>query len=353
LNKTLNIPLKKIAEIVNGKLFGDDNLVVTSLARIEEARKGELTFLYLSTYEKFFETTSASAILVKTGFNKTRNDLSYIEVEHPEKAFTSIIMNFFSQEIALHGIDESAFVHPSAIVGKNISLGKNVVVSANCVLGNNVKIFHNSVLLENVEIGDNSIVYQNVSIRENCKIGKRVIIHAGAVIGADGFGYQKDDKGVYNKIPQIGNVVIEDDVEIGANTTIDRAALGSTVIMKGAKIDNLVQIAHNVSVGINTVLSAQSGVSGSVKIGNNVIIAGQVGIAGHLEIADNVVLMAQSGVPKTISKPGLYFGYPAKEAKKAKILEAHTRNFPEYVERIKKLEEEVKKLKEELSQKKT
>jgi UDP-3-O-[3-hydroxymyristoyl] glucosamine N-acyltransferase len=353
LNKTLNIPLIKIAELVKGNLIGDENLVVNSLARIEDAHKGDLTFLYLSAYEKFFETTAASAILVKTGFNKTRSNISYIEVDHPEQAFASILMNFFSKNIFLEGIDKSAFVHPSSSLDENVALGKNVVVGMNCVLGKNVKIFHNTVLLDNVEVGDDSIIYQNVSIREECKIGKRVIVHPGAVIGADGFGYRKDEKGVYNKIPQIGNVVIEDNVEIGANTTIDRASLGSTIILKGAKIDNLVQIAHNVSVGNNTVLSAQSGVSGSVKIGNNVIIAGQVGIAGHLEIADNVVLMAQSGVPKTISKPGLYFGYPAKEAKKAKILEAHMRNFPEYVDRIKKLEEEIKKLKEELSENKT
>jgi UDP-3-O-[3-hydroxymyristoyl] glucosamine N-acyltransferase len=352
LNKPLNVPLYKIAELVKGRVFGNESIVITSLARIEEARKGELTFLYLSAYEKFFETTKASAILVKTGFNKSRSDISYIEVDHPEQAFSSLIINLCSQKINLEGIDKSAFVHPTTKLGTNVSLGRNVVVAANCILGNNVKIFHNSVLLENVEVGDDSIIYPNVSIREDCKVGKRVIIHAGVVIGADGFGYQKDDKGVYNKVPQIGNVVLEDDVEIGANTTIDRAALGSTLIRKGAKIDNLVQVAHNVSVGKNTVMSAQSGVSGSVKIGNNVIIAGQVGIAGHLEIADNVVLMAQSGVPKTISKPGLYFGYPAKEAKKAKILEAHIRNFPEYVERIKKLEEEVKKLKEELSKNK-
>lgn len=353
MNKTLNIQLKEISELVGGKLIGDANLVITSLARIEEAHKGELTFLYLPAYEKFFETTAASAILVKTGFNKSRNDISYIEVDRPEQAFSSIIMNFFSQKAILEGIDKTSFIHPTSSLGENVALGKNVVVSANCVLGNNVKIFHNTVLLENVEVGDDSIVYQNVSIREDCKIGKRVIIHAGAVIGADGFGYQKDDKGIYNKIPQIGNVVLEDDVEIGANTTIDRAALGSTLIMKGCKIDNLVQIAHNVSVGSNTVMSAQSGVSGSVKIGNNVILAGQVGLAGHLEIRDNIILVAQSGVSKTLTKPGIYFGTPAKEFKTAKILEAHFRNFPEYVERIKKLEEEVKRLKEELSQKKS
>jgi UDP-3-O-[3-hydroxymyristoyl] glucosamine N-acyltransferase len=351
LNKKLNIPVTEIAELVKGKLSGNSDLTINSLARIEDAKTGDLTFLYLSSYEKFFADTSASAILVKPGFNKSRNDITYIEVEEPEKAFTSLIMRFFSQPASLVGVDKTSFVHQTSKVGENLSLGKNVVISSNCVIGNNVKIFHNTVLMENVEVGDDSIIYPNVSIREDCKIGKRVIIHAGAVIGADGFGYQKDDKGVYNKIPQIGNVVIEDDVEIGANTTIDRAALGSTVIKKGAKIDNLVQIAHNVSVGNNTVMSSQSGVSGSVKIGNNTIIAGQVGIAGHLEIGDNIILMAQSGISKSLTKPGLYFGYPAKEARTAKLLEAHTRNLPEYADRIKKLEEEIKKLKEELDRK--
>jgi UDP-3-O-[3-hydroxymyristoyl] glucosamine N-acyltransferase len=353
LNKNLNIKLSEIASLVGGKLIGDAKVTINSVAKIDEAGKGDLTFLYLSHYEKFFPTTGASAILVKPEFNKSRSDISYIEVDSPEKAFAAVIVNFFSPELKLNGIDKTAFVDPTTALGKDVALGKNVVIGANCRIGDNVKIFHNSVLLDNVEIGDDSIIFQNVSVREDCKIGKKVIIHAGAVIGADGFGYQKDDKGVYKKVPQIGNVIIEDDVEIGANTTIDRAALGSTIIKKGSKIDNLVQIAHNVSVGNNTVISAQTGVSGSVKIGNNVILAGQVGLAGHLEIGDNVILIAQSGVSKSISKPGVYFGTPAKEFKTAKILEAHFRNFPEYVERIKKLEEEIKKLKEELSTNKT
>ena len=353
MNKNLRIKLSKIAELVGGKLIGDENAEITSVARIDEAVNGDLTFLYLNEFEKFFPSTNATAILVKTGFNKSRDNISYIEVDAPEKAFAKVIVKYFSPKFELEGIDESSFIHKSSVIEKNAALGRNVVIGADCRIGDNVKIFHNTVVLDNVEIGDNTIIFQNVSIREDSKIGKNVIIHAGAVIGADGFGYQKDDKGVYNKVPQIGNVIIEDDVEIGANTTIDRAALGSTIIRKGAKIDNLVQIAHNVSVGTNTVMSAQSGVSGSVNIGNNVIVAGQVGIAGHLDIADNVILMAQSGVPKTISKPGLYFGYPAKEAKTAKILEAHFRNFPEYVERIKNLEQEIKRLKEEILQKKT
>jgi len=353
LSKKQSIRLSEIATLVGGRLTGNADVIISSVAKIDEAGKGDITFLYLSHYEKFFASTGASAILVKPDFNKSRNDISYIEVDSPEKAFASVIINFFSPELKLNGIDKTAFVGSSSSLGENVALGKNVVIGANCVIGNNVKIFHNTVLLDNVEVGDNSVLYQNISIREDCKIGKRVIIHPGAVIGADGFGYQKDEKGVYHKVPQIGNVVIEDDVEIGANTTIDRAALGSTIIKKGTKIDNLVQIAHNVSVGNNTVMSAQSGVSGSVKIGNNVILAGQVGLAGHLDIGDNVILIAQSGVSKSIPKPGMYFGTPAKEFKTAKILEAHFRNFPEYVERIKNLEEEIKKLKEQISSNKS
>ncbi len=345
MSKNISLRISEIAKLVNGKITGDPNIIINSLARIDEAGNGALTFLYLPAFEKFFPSTNASAIIVKKDFNKTRTDITYIEADEPEKTFAAVLLKFFSPSFELNGIDKSAFVHETAALGKNVAIGKNVVIGANCKLGDNLKIFHNTVIFDNVEIGDDTLIFQNVSIREDCKLGKKVIIHAGAVIGADGFGYQKDNTGAYKKVPQIGNVIIEDDVEIGANTTIDRAALGSTIIRKGVKIDNLVQIAHNVTVGNNTVMSAQSGVSGSVKIGSNVIVAGQVGIAGHLEITDNVILMAQSGVAKTISKPGLYFGSPSKEAKTAKILEAHFRNFPEYVERIKNLEEEIKKLK--------
>ena len=266
--------------------------------------------------------------------------ITYIEVDVPEKTFREIIINFFGTEVNLEGIDKTAFVHKDAKLGSNVSIGKNVVISAGCKIGNNVKIFHNTVILENVELGDDVIVYQNVSIREKCIIGNRVTIHAGTVIGADGFGY---------KIPQIGNVVIEDDVEIGANTTVDRAAMGSTVIKRGSKIDNLVQVAHNVVVGEDTVIAAQAGVSGSSKVGNRSILAGQVRIAGHLETGDNVVLIAQSGVSKSILKPGYYFGAPAKELKTAFKLEAHIRNLPEYSEKLEKLEKEVKQLKEQLA----
>ncbi len=344
----MNIKLQQIADLVEGKITGEGNLNISSLAKIDEAKTGELTFLYHPAYEKYFQTTKASAILVKTGFNKTRNDLTYVEVNSPEKAFFTLLRNFFSPQFPLEGIDKTAFVHPAAELGKNAALGKNVVISAGCKIGSNVKIFHNTVLLENVEIGDDTLIFQNVSIRENCKVGRRVIIHPGTVIGSDGFGFNPDEKGVYQKIPQIGNVIIEDDVELGSNVSVDRASLGSTVIKRGVKIDNLVQIAHNVIVGEDTVISSQSGISGSTKVGKNCILAGQVGIVGHIEIADNSILMAQSGISKSVKKPGKYFGSPAKEINTALRLEAHLRNLPAYAEKIKELEEQVKFLKEEL-----
>jgi len=346
----MNIPLIEIAELVSGKIIGDDSIIINNVAKIDEAKYGEVSFIYLPAYEKYFETTNASAVLVKPGFSKTRSDITLIEVDAPDKAFLKIILKYFSPEFNLEGIDLTAFVHKDAKLGKNVSLGKNVVVSRGCTIGDNTKIFHNTVLYDNVEVGSNCLFFSNISIRENCKVGNRVIIHSGVVIGSDGFGFNPNEKGVYQKIPQIGNVVLEDDVEIGSNVSIDRAALGSTLIKRGTKIDNLVQIAHNVVVGEDTVISSQTGISGSTKIGNNCVIAGQVGIVGHIEIGDKVILMAQSGVSKSITKPGYYFGYPAKEVKQAKILEAHVRNLPDYSERIKQLEKEISRLKELLQE---
>lgn len=346
------IKIEEASSIIGGKIFGNTKLEINNLAKIEEAEKGDLTFLYHPAYEKYFDTTKASAIIVKPGFNKTREDITYIEAEDPNKAFSKLIIQYFTPEFNLTGIDKSAFVHPNANLGNNVALGKNVVVSSGCKIGDNTKIYHNTVLLEGVEIGSDCLIFQNVSIREKCKLGNRVIIHPGTVIGADGFGFFTDDKNVYHKIPQIGIVEIEDDVELGANVAIDRAALGKTIIKKGVKIDNLVQIAHNVVVGENTVISSQTGISGSTKIGNNCILAGQVGLIGHIEIADNVVIMAQSGISKSITKPGYYFGYPAKDLNTSKKLEAHFRNLPAYADKIKQLENQIKELKEQLDKSK-
>jgi UDP-3-O-[3-hydroxymyristoyl] glucosamine N-acyltransferase len=343
----MNLLISKLADFVGGKIYGE-NLSIRSLAKIQEAKAGDLTFLYLPAYEKYFKDTKASAILVKPGFSKTRNDITYIEVKDPNKAFSKITIEYFSPDFKLTGIDSSCFIHPDALIGNNVALGKNVVISAGCKLGNDVKIFHNSVILEDCEIGDDSVIFPNVSIREKSIIGKRVIVHSGTVIGADGFGYFTDEQGKYIKIPQIGNVIIEDDVELGANVTVDRAALGSTIIRSGTKIDNLVQVAHNVEIGKDTVISSQTGISGSTKIGNHCMIAGQVGFIGHIEIADGTIIIAQSGISKSIIKPGKYFGTPAKEFSEALRQEAHIRNLSDYSQRIKLLEEELEKIKMKL-----
>lgn len=344
----MDIKLDDASGFVGGKITGSSDLKIKGVAKIQEAEQGDLTFLYHPAYEKYFHSTKASAIIVKPDFKKNRDDITYIEVDEPEKAFFKIINRFFFPGFQLEGIDTTASIHKSAEVGINSAIGKNVVISSGCKIGKNVKIFHNTVLLENVTIGSNSIIFPSVTIRENCIIGERVIIHSNSVIGSDGFGYYNDKEGKYIKISQIGNVIIEDDVELGSNVSIDRAAIGSTIIKRGVKIDNLVQIAHNVFIDEDTVMSAQSGVSGSTKVGKKVILAGQVGLVGHIEIADNVVLYAQSGISKSIKKPGAYFGSPAKELKTALKQEAHIRNLPEYAEKIKTLEEEIIKLRDEL-----
>jgi len=342
----MKVTLKDIAFFIGGRITGNEELNINSLAKIEEAEPGDLTFLYLPQYEKYFPSTRASAIIVKPEFNKSRDDISYVEVADPNKAFFKLIRNFFPPAYPLEGIDKTAFVHPKVLLGENVALGRNIVISEGCKLGDNVKVFHNTVLLQDVEIGDDCLIFQNVSIREKCKIGNRVIIHPGTVIGSDGFGFEPDNDGTFHKIPQIGNVIIEDDVELGSNVSIDRASLGSTIIKKGVKVDNLVQIAHNVVIGENTIISAQAGISGSTKVGKNCFILGQVGLTGHIEIADNVILIAQSGVSKSIKKAGTYFGSPAKEIKTAYKLESHIRNLQEYADRISELEKEVKRLKE-------
>jgi UDP-3-O-[3-hydroxymyristoyl] glucosamine N-acyltransferase len=344
----MNLSLNEIADVVGGKIVGDRDLKIKNISKIEEAQEGDLTFLYLPAYEKFFSSTKASAILVKPGFNKSRDNISYIEVQNPNTAFFAIIEKYFRPSFDLTGIDDTAYVDPSAKLGDNVSIGRNVVISKGCKIGDNVKIYHNTVLLDEVDIGNDSLIFSNVSIREKCKIGNRVIIHPGTVIGSDGFGYSTDANGVYHKIPQIGNVVIEDDVELGSNVSVDRATLGSTVIKKGVKVDNLVQIAHNVVIGENSVIIAQSGISGSSKLGKNCILAGQSGIVGHVELADGVIISAQSGVTKSITKPGQYFGSPVKEQRTALRIEAIIKNLPGYVEKIRELEKEVQDLKNKL-----
>lgn len=347
----MKISIKEIASLINGNVSGDINIEISNVAKIEEAKQGDLTFLYLPAYDKFFPATQASAIIVKTGFSKFRNDITYIEVDSPEKAFFTILKKFFTPEFPLNGIDPSAFIHPTAKLAENVAVGKNVVISYGCIIGADTKVFHNTVVSDNVSIGSGCLIHSNVSVRENCILGNRVIIHSGSVVGSDGFGYSPNEKGEYEKIPQIGNVIIEDDVELGSNVSIDRAALGSTIIKRGCKIDNLVQIAHNVILGEDTVVSAQTGVSGSTKIGRHCILAGQAGLVGHIELGDNVIITAQSGVSKSIPKPGYYSGSPAMEMRSYQKMQAQVRFIPDYADRIKELENQVKSLKELISKK--
>lgn len=345
----MKIKVKEAADFVGGEIFGNPDLEFSNVAKIEEADQGDLTFLYLSAYQKFLDTTKASVILIKSNIERTRDDITYIVVENPQIEFQKIISKYFDEPPELNGIDPSAFIDESVQLGDNISIGKNVVIERDCKIGNNVKIFHNCVVMKNSGIGDNSLLYPNVTIREKSEIGNKVIIHPGTVIGSDGFGFASDDKGVFHKIPQIGNVIIEDNVELGSNVSVDRASLGSTVIKKGAKIDNLVQIAHNVIIGENTVISAQTGVSGSTKVGKNCMFGGQVGIVGHIEIADEAIILAQSGVSKGIPNKGKYFGSPAKEIKVGMRLEGHIRQLPEYAQKLKEIEEKLDSLNKDKS----
>jgi UDP-3-O-[3-hydroxymyristoyl] glucosamine N-acyltransferase len=344
----MNFAIEEAARLIGGKVTGNEQLQISRLSKIEDAQPGDLTFLYLPSYEKHFSSTKASAILVKPGFNKTRDNITYIEVKDPNKAFSNLLIHFFTPGFNLSGIDPKASIDTSVKLGKNVAVGKNVVISEGCSIGDNTKIFHNTVISNNCKIGSNCLIFQNVSIREESILGDNVIIHPNTVIGSDGFGFYTDEKGRYIKIPQIGNVVIEDDVELGSNVSVDRAAIGSTVIKRGVKIDNLVQVAHNVVIGEDTVVSSQSGISGSTKIGKHCILAGQTGLVGHIEISDNIIILAQAGVSKSLTKPGKYFGSPAKEFNSALKLEVHQRNLPEYAARIKILEDEVARLKEEM-----
>ena len=348
----MKIKLKEAAEFVGGIIIGDEELEIENIAKIEDAQSGELTFLYHPAYAKYLESTKASAIIVPKDFEKTRKDITYIEVEKANIAFQKILIKFFTPTIALHGIDATSQIHKTAQIDKNVTLGKNVVVSENCVIGENTIIHHNTVLMENVKVGNNTLIYPNVTVREGCIIGSKVIIHSGTVVGSDGFGFTPDEQGVYYKVPQIGIVIIEDDVELGSNVSVDRAALGSTIIKKGTKVDNLVQIAHNVVVGENTVISAQTGISGSTKIGNNCILAGQVGVVGHIEICDGAIIGAQSGVSKGIAKKATYRGSPAQEISGALRTEAHVRNLSNYADRIKKLEKELKEISQKIDKQK-
>ncbi|MEJ7626365.1 MAG: UDP-3-O-(3-hydroxymyristoyl)glucosamine N-acyltransferase [Ferruginibacter sp.] len=339
----------QIAQIINGEIEGNENAAVSSFGKIEEAQDGQLAFLANPKYEDFLYTTKASIIIInKTLELKQSLSATLVRVQDPYSSFAILLDKY--QEIKtqqLTGVQQPVYMHPTVKMGDNVFLGAFVFLGENVILGNGVKIFPNSYLGNNVIIGDDSIIHPGVKIYYNCVIGKNVKIHAGAVIGSDGFGFAPQRDGTFKKVPQIGNVIIENDVEIGANATIDRATLGSTLIKAGAKLDNLIQVAHNVEVGNNTVIAAQAGVSGSTKIGNNVMIGGQAGIVGHLIIADGSKINAQSGVSKSIKTPNTAVtGSPAFEYTSALRSQAVNRNLPELERRLSELENTIKELRQ-------
>lgn len=338
--------LKEIAEAINGELHGPESLEISGPGKIEEANSGEITFLANPKYKQYLESTKASAIIVESSFPELK--IPYILVANAYLAFMQVLKLFTpAQHDYFEGISEQAFVHPTATIAPTAKIAPFAYIGPNVSVGAETVIYPGVVLLKNVKIGQQCVLYPNVSVREDCIIGNRVILHNGVVVGSDGFGFAPAG-GVYYKIPQIGNVIIEDDVEIGANSTIDRATTGSTIIGQGCKFDNLVQIAHNVKVGKNTVIAAQSGIAGSTQVGNNVTIGGQVGITGHIKIHDKAIIAAKTGISKDVPEGAIMFGIPAHPIQKQKRIEATLRHLPELMKRVRELEQEVQNLKEKL-----
>ena len=332
------ISLEELAKHIGGELVGDGNLTVGNICDVEEAQKGDLVFIFRKKSQGLLEKTKGSASVVPEGTGPS--PIPVIKCKNPNLAFKK------AAELILQKFPHPKGIHKTASIGKGVKLGKDVHLGAYACLedgaeiGDETTIYAHCYIGCSAKIGNNCIVYPNVTIRENVKIGDRVIIHPGCVIGTDGFGYAQTKEG-HEKIPQIGDVIIEDDVELGACVTVDRAKIAHTKIGKGTKIDNLVQIAHNVRIGKNCIIIAQTGISGSVKIGNNVIIGGQVGIVDHAEIGDNVIIAAQSGISKSVPPNRIVLGTPARPIRKARKIWVLWDKLPEIYERLKAVEKKL------------
>ena len=334
-----------IASMIDAVVEGNGSEKILGLAEIDKAGQGQLSFISNPKYLKYIETTSASAVLVDHDFPKT-DRTTLLRTANPYFAFLQLAQTFYQQKPQV-----AVGVHPTAVIGDGCELGADIAIGAHVVIGSGCKIGAGSVLFpgvvlgDQVKVGEKCIIYANVSVREQCVIGNRVIIQMGAVIGSDGFGFAFEG-GKYHKIPQMGIVVIEDDVEIGANTTIDRATIGETRIAMGAKIDNLVQIAHNVQIGEHTAIAAQAGISGSTKVGRYVRMGGQAGLIGHIEVGDQAAIGAQAGITKSVPEKQFVSGYPARPHMQAKREEASLAKLPELIKKVRRLESELQALKD-------
>ncbi len=340
---------QQIADFLKGEIVGNKDVRVNNFSKIEEGKRGTLTFLANPKYTHYIYETKADIVLVNRSFEPEHKvEATMIKVDDAYQAIGQLLTLVDKYKPQKVGISEKADIAASATLGNDVFVGAFVTIGENCTIGNNVKIYPNTQIDDNVSIGEGSIIYANVSIYHNCVLGKNNIIHSGAVIGADGFGFAPDEQGHYSKIPQIGNVVLGNDVEIGANTTIDRATMGSTIISDGVKIDNLVQIAHNVEVGANTAIAAQTGIAGSTKVGRRCVFGGQVGITGHVTIADGTTLGAQTGVPGSIKEPNkVWIGSPMLQVDTFRRSSVIIRKLPELAQKINALERELQDLKRE------
>ena len=340
----------QISLMLDGTVEGDSNVSVNQLAKIEEAEAGSLSFLANPKYEQFLYTTKASLVIVNKDLVLSEPvSATLIRVENAYSAFTVLLEQYNTIKMNKSGIEQPSFIHPTAKIGKNAYIGAFAYIGPNVTIGDNCKIFPNTYIADDVIIGNNVTFYAGVKIYFDCQIGNNVILHSGAIIGGDGFGFAPQSDGTYTKVAQIGNVILEDNVEVGANTTIDRATLGSTIIRKGVKLDNLIQIAHNVEIGADTVVAAQTGISGSSKIAENCIIGGQVGIVGHITLAKGTQIQAKSGISRSIEIEGKkWAGAPATAYTDHMRSQVVIARLPDLEKRIEELEKIIIALKSEV-----
>ncbi len=345
----MEFTVEAVAAFLEGEIQGVKEAKLRGVAKIEEAAEGDLAFLSNPKYEEYLYSTSATAVIVSKDFQASQAiTTTLIRVENPYASFAKLLELYVASKPQRKGVSSKASVAEDAVIGKDCYVGDFAVVESGAVLGDGVKVYPQSYVGERVKIGAGSTLFAGVKIYEECVLGEGVIIHSGAIIGADGFGFAPQSDGSYSKIPQIGNVVIEDLVEIGANATIDRATMGSTVVRTGTKIDNLVQVAHNVTIGEHTVIAAQAGIAGSTKIGNNVMMGGQVGVVGHITIADGAKILSQSGINHSLNKPGeTVIGSPAYSAMSFHRSYAVFKELPTLRKQIAQLQKELEALKGE------
>lgn len=336
---------KQIAQFVQGVIEGDENATVNTFAKIEDGKPGAISFLSNPKYTHYIYDTESSIVLVDKSVELEKpTKATLIKVDNAYECVAKLLQLYESMKPKKTGIDSLAFISPSAKIGENVYIGAFAYIGDNVVIGDGCQIYPNVVICENAKVGNDCLFYPNVTIYHDCHVGNRVTLHAGSVVGSDGFGFAPSENG-YDKIPQIGIVTIEDDVEIGANTCIDRSTMGSTYVRKGVKLDNLVQIAHNTDIGANTVMSAQVGIAGSTKVGQWCMFGGQVGIAGHITIGNKVFLGAQSGVPSSLKDNQTLIGTPPMEKLPYFKSQAIFQKLPDLYKQIQKLQKEVDELK--------